>query len=331
MSPLPTRPSTTPAFGRARLVAKDDRERRLDDPCATARKSPIPRRSIQARSCTRAVRVGCCLASSRARSASSCGPMSRDGVFWRSRARLVASVRTAESRACGPVAAQHRERAHLARPVVGRARQVAGEAVAGERGPVDHASRRLGRRRAARRRARTPPTSPAPPPAARTAAAAASLTSAESGRLAEPDDRDPLGPNAAVGVQHRRPDPSPPRISPASTSRAIAPPRARSTAAAAPVRLAGFPTATASTSAAARSGAVVEVVIRMRASGGGKCGRPILRSRHGRQDHAPRERPSPQLVQHPRRRAHAAAAAAAPGHRASRSGRTTWRRSSRWT
>ena len=47
---------------------------------------------------TRTVSDGCCFASSFARSASSCGPMSRGGVFWRSRARFVASVRTTESR-----------------------------------------------------------------------------------------------------------------------------------------------------------------------------------------------------------------------------------------
>ena len=182
---------------------------------------------------------GCCFASSFARSASSCGPRSRGGVFWRSRARFVASVRTTDEPRLGAVAAEDRERADLARPVVGARRQVPGEAVARERAAVDHAPRRLvalerhavererdrlgpcggcgthgsggcqpdlRRRRAMRRGRRPPPAWPARPPAAWTTVTW----------------------------------PFAPRTSPDSMRRPSVPPSARSTAAAAPVRLGGF-------------------------------------------------------------------------------------------
>ena len=175
----------------------------------------------------------------------------------------------------GPVAAQHRERAHLARPVVGRPGAGSGRSGSRRARPRRRRSGSPRPPRAARRRARTPPTSPARPPAARTAAAAASLTSAGPGVLPSPTTATRLArtpPSACTTVTwpSRAADlariDEPGQRAPQRRGRRPRPRRSGS---------AGFPTATASTSAVARSGAVVEVVIRMRASGGGKWDAPF--------------------------------------------------------
>ena len=298
----------------ARLVAKDDRERRLRRPLRHGEEQPHPAPLhpgpvVDARG-ERGVLLG--------QLAGAIGQLLRPHVPRRRVLEVAGPVgrlgEDGREPGLGPVAAQHGERGHLARPVVGRPGQVAGEAVAGERGPVDDAPRRLGRlERHAVERERDRLRPCAPCRANRGRGGQPDL--GRPGRLPEPHDRDPLGPHAAVGVHHRH-----------LPSRAADLARVDEPGQRAPERpVDGRRGAGQAGRSPDRDREHVGCGALGRGGRGGdshaglrwgKMGRPILRSRHGRQDHAPRERPSPKLVQHPRRRAHAAAAAAAPGHRA---------------
>ncbi len=233
--------------------------------CATAANAPIPLASIQRWSRTWVVTARCSRAIDRARSASSGGPMSRAGVFCRSRARLTASVTAVARFTAGPVAAHDRERLQRFGPILGSLGAVPIEAIGRGRHALDHVPAGLGQRRTGTCRRRTRvcvpgPRAPTAPPR-RPPVGPGRRRRRPPGRGRPPPPAAPARPQPSVCSTVTWP--RPPRISPAATSAAMRPPRARSSASTAPETCTGLVTATASMSPGVDSSGVRVAEIRM--------------------------------------------------------------------